>query len=193
VADTESQLTGFLKRAAAGDSEAREQAFATAYDELHRLANIAMRTERHDHTLQATALVNEAAIRLLGQNTEWANRRHFFGIAANAMRRILVDHARARNAEKRGGGMKRIELSGHVAPRMNVDLDAVLTLDDLLTKLETLDKRKSRVVELRYFAGLEETQIADVLGVSRSTVSKDWAFTRAWLSVRLGELEATDG
>ena len=187
------ELTGLLQRAADGDAGARDRAFETAYAELHRLADIAMRSERHNHTLQATALVNEAAIRLLGQRAEWSDRGQFFAIAARAMRRILVDHARASKADKRGGAKRRVELVGDLASKTVVDLDAVLTLDDLLAKLEGLDERKSRVVELRYFAGFDETKIAEVLGIARSTVAADWAFAKAWLSVRLADSEAVRG
>ena len=187
------EMTRLLRLATEGDPSARDRAFEIAYDELRRVAEAMLRSERPGHTLQATALVNEAAIRLLGQRVEWRDRSHFFAVGANAMRRILVDHARAHHARKRGGGRRRVELSGGLATTAEIDLDALITLDDLLARLERLDERKSRVVELRYFAGLEDAQIAEVLGIARSTVSADWAFARAWLSVRLGESEAAGG
>jgi len=150
------------------------------YAELHDLAVHYMRGERTDHTLQPTALVHEAYMRLVDQrNASWQNRSHFFGIAAQAMRRILVDHARRKRATKREGG-ERVTLDESVAeaPQRSVDL---IALDDALVKLAALDPRQARVVELRYFGGLDIEQTAESLGISPATVKRDWTFARAFL------------
>ncbi len=150
------------------------------YAELHDLAVHYMRGERDSHTLQPTALVHEAYMRLVDQrNASWQNRSHFFGIAAQAMRRILVDHARRKRASKREGG-ERVTLDESVAeaPQRSVDL---IALDDALLKLAALDPRQARVVELRYFGGLDIEQTAESLGISPATVKRDWTFARAFL------------
>ncbi|MBV6521211.1 MAG: hypothetical protein MNPFHGCM_01343 [Gemmatimonadaceae bacterium] len=159
---------------------ASERLFSLVYAELHDLAVHYMRSERSDHTLQPTALVHEAFLRLYGQrDTSWKNRSHFFGIASQAMRRILVDHARRRRANKREGG-DRITLDESVAeaPQRSVDM---IALDDALVELAALDARQARVVELRYFGGLDIEQTAEALGVSAATVKRDWTFARAFL------------
>ena len=185
-------LTVLLDRAASGDARAREVAFVQVYDELRGLARELLAGERRDHTLQPTALVNEVALRLLGQRSGWSNREHFFALASMAMRRVLVDHARAHLAAKRGRGK-----IGRLAIEPAADVAAfpaedVLALDELLDRLKALDERKARVVELRYFAGLGNDEVADVLGVARSTVAADWAFARAWLAVRLNGGDGTE-
>ncbi|MEM0984161.1 MAG: ECF-type sigma factor [Planctomycetota bacterium] len=184
--DANPMLTVLLAKASDGDDGARSEAYEQVYGELRRLAQHLLAGERAGHTLQTTALVNEAAIKLLGQRAEWVNREQFFAVAATAMRRILVDHARARAAVKRGGGAHAQPLSENTpAGEGEISLDEVLALDELLSRLEEKDARKARVVELRYFAGMDEKQIAAVLGVARSTVSADWSFARAWLAAQL--------
>jgi RNA polymerase sigma factor (TIGR02999 family) len=151
------------------------------YDELRRLARHHLRGERGDHTLQSTALVHEAYLRLAGQNPpQWQSRAHFFAIAARLMRQILVDHARARSAAKRGSGACTLTLDQSIAfpPKVNVD---VIVLDKALTELAELDGQQSRIVELRFFGGLTIEDTSEVLGISRATVKRDWLVARAWL------------
>jgi RNA polymerase sigma factor (TIGR02999 family) len=151
------------------------------YDELRRLAHHYLRRERSDHTLQSTALVHEAYVRLAGQNPpEWQNRAHFFGIAARIMRQILVEHARGRAADKRGGDPVRIELDESQALAQAHDVD-VIALDKALRKLSELDMQQGRIVELRFFAGLTIEDTSEVLGISPATVKRDWTTARAWL------------
>jgi len=151
------------------------------YDELRRLASHYLRQERSDHTLQSTALVHEAYLRLAGQNPpEWQNRAHFFGIAARIMRQILVEHARGRGAAKRGGGACRLTLDAAVAFSESRDVDLV-ELDKALTGLAELDEQQSRIVELRFFGGLTIEDTSEVLGISPATVKRDWVTARAWL------------
>jgi len=150
------------------------------YQELHRLAGIYMRGERSGHPLQTTALVNEAYLRLHKvEGIRWRNRTHFYAVAARAMRRVLVDFARARHQQKRDGG-QRIELDEALTIREERS-DAVIALDDALTILATLDQRQSQIVELRFFGGLTEREIAEVLHVSPRTVSGEWRLARSWL------------
>lgn len=152
---------------------------ASVYVELRRLAAGYMRRERHAQTLQATALVHEVYLRLAGTAPAWSDRRHFLGIAARAMRQILVERARARGAQKRWGGMDRVSLHDSVAhPASDRMLPA---LDDALTRLEAIDPEQARIVELRYFVGLDIEATADAIGVSPATVKRRWAMARAWL------------
>jgi RNA polymerase sigma factor (TIGR02999 family) len=153
------------------------------YDELRRLADHYLRRERSDHTLQSTALVHEAYLRLAGQHPpEWQNRAHFFGIAAHVMRQILVEYARGRSAEKRGGNAITLTLDEAVAlPRqMQTDID-VVALDRALNELSALDAQQGKIVELRFFAGLTIEDTSEVMGISPSTVKRDWVTARAWL------------
>jgi RNA polymerase sigma factor (TIGR02999 family) len=151
------------------------------YDELRRLAHHYLRQERSDHTLQSTALVHEAYLRLAGQNPpQWQNRAHFFGIAAHIMRQILVEYARGRSTAKRGGGACRLTLDEALALPQQMDVD-VVELDKALTGLAELDAQQSRIVELRYFAGLTIEDTSEVLGISPATVKRDWVTARAWL------------
>lgn len=167
-----------------GDESAGEQLLPAVYAELHRQAARAMRREANEHTLQATALVHEAYLRLVDQRRiVWRNRAQFFGVAAQTMRRILVDHARKQHADKRGGGMQQITLSDANQPAVadpgnSVD---ILALHDALDRLAALDPEQARLVELRYFGGLNIEETADALGVSAATVKREWAVARAWL------------
>lgn len=176
-------VTGLLLSWRAGDASAEERLLAAIYDELHRQAARAMRREAETHTLQATALVHEAYLRLIDQRrVPWRNRAHFYGIAAQTMRRVLVDHARARLADKRGGGLQPLTL-GHAdeaAAQHDATID-VLALHDALERLALLDPEQARLVELRYFGGLNIEETADALGVSPATVKREWAVARAWL------------
>jgi RNA polymerase sigma factor (TIGR02999 family) len=187
-------ITQLLGQAASGDSAARGQLMEAAYDELRRLAGGMMRRERGDHTLQATALVNEAALRLLGQDALAAahDRAYFFGMMATAMRRVLVDHARGRNAQRRGGGEYQRQGLDHVVESIEEDarIDLV-SLDDALTKLSEMSERQSQVVSLRFFGGMSIPEIAEHLSVSVSTVEKDWRLARAWLKIQLDSDDAT--
>lgn len=170
----------------------RAQVFEVAYEELHKIANSLMRRERGNHTLQPTALVNEAYLRLVGDDaTDWESRAHFFGVAVRAMRQLLVHHARSKNAEKRGGDRRQVTLVSNAAVADGAHLD-VLGLDQALTRLTTLDERMSRIVELRFFGGLSTDEIAAVLGTSRRTVQRDWTVAKRWLSNELSEDDELD-
>ena len=168
-----------------GSQEAADRLFEAAYKELRRLAAWHFQKERPDHTLQPTALVNELYIKLFaGEPVEWQNRAHFFAVAAQQLRRLLIDHARARLAEKRGAGEVRLSLTdanGLVAPRQ----EDLIELDQALRRLEELDPRSARAVELRFFAGLTEKEAAEVSGISVATLKRDWDFARAWLISQL--------
>ena len=151
------------------------------YEELRRLAHHYLRKERADHTLQSTALVHEAYLRLAGHNPpQWQNRAHFFGIAAHIMRQILVEYARGRNADKRGGNAVTLTLDDAVAISQGMNAD-VVALDKALTELSDLDAQQGRIVELRFFAGLTIEDTSEVLGISPATVKRDWVTARAWL------------
>ncbi len=162
-----------------------EQLFALIYDELRRIAAGLLRRERPEHTLQPTALVHEAYLKLVDQTRiRWQDRAHFLGIAARAMRQILVDHARGRAAKKRGGGRQRVTLDEGLLAEEGKELE-LLALDDAMTRLAGFDERAARVVELRIFGGLTVTEIALVLGVSKRTVDGDWSVARMWLAREL--------
>jgi RNA polymerase sigma-70 factor, ECF subfamily len=164
-----------------GDQSAPEKLIPLVEKELHRIAGRFMRRESPSHTLQTTALVNEAYIQLVDQReTRWQNRAHFFGIAASIMRRILLNYARDRRRFKRGGGAERVSLS-EVAIMSEESSEELIALDEALRKLELIDERKSRVVELRYFGGLSVEETATFLKVSPVTVARDWKVARAWL------------
>lgn len=181
---TPHDVTRLLSDLQHGADGAADRLMRVVYRELHELAEHFMRRERPDHTLQPTALVNDAYLRLMGQReTSWQNRSHFFGIAAQAMRRVLVDHARKARAGKREGG-ERVTLDESVAesPQRSIDL---IALDDALNRLAALDPRQARVVELRYFSGLDIEQTAAVIGISAATVKRDWTFARAFLQREL--------
>ena len=164
-----------------GDQTALDRLMPLVYEELRRIAGHYMRNERQEHTLQTSALVNEAYLRLVDhENIAWQNRAHFFGVAAQAMRRILVDYARSRNYLKRGGAALRISLD-EAATTPDEHSAELLALDDALKELAKIDERKCRVVELRYFGGLSVEETAEALGVSIQTVGRDWSTAKAWL------------
>jgi RNA polymerase sigma-70 factor, ECF subfamily len=178
-------VTQLLLGWSGGDRSASEQLMAAVYAELHAQAARAMGREIPEHTLQATALVNEAYLRLIDQRrVEWRNRAHFFGVAAQLMRRILVDHARGRDAAKRGGGVRPVTL-GHADAAGDATPDEggvdVLVLHDVLERLAAIDPRQARVVELRYFGGMNIEDTAEALDLSPATVKREWAVARAWL------------
>jgi RNA polymerase sigma factor (TIGR02999 family) len=182
-------VTELLKKVSGGDKDAEDELIRRVYRELHELAAACLRRERGGHTLQATALVHEAYFRLTGQREiDWANRHHFFGIAAKVMRRILVDYGRKRRAGKRGGGAAFVPLDeiDNLLSSRTADERIIVDLDDALTSLAKFAPRQARIVELRFFGGLEEQQIAQMLEISERTVKRDWAAARAWL---FGELE----
>lgn len=181
--NTES-VTQILERASAGDPEAPRELLPLVYGELRALAGSYLARERAGHTLQPTALVHEAYVRLISADTAWKGRAHFLAVAAVAMRRVLVDHARRKGASKRGGDQARMELRDSDAPVTRRDVQ-VLELDELLERLARLDDRRARVVELKFFAGMTNEQIAEVIGVSRSTVADDWTVARAWLAAEM--------
>lgn len=174
-------ITQFLKDYQAGKREVLDELFPLVYDELRRLANSRLRNERDDHTLQATALVHEAYLRLIEQHSvDWRNRAHFFGLAAEMMRRILVNHAVERRAEKRGGGEAKIALDDAVSFAQEKEIDLVL-LDEALNRLAAFDEQQAKIVEMRFFGGLTVEEVAEVLGVSDSTVKREWRIAKAWL------------
>jgi RNA polymerase sigma factor (TIGR02999 family) len=178
-------VSALLQAWGRGDVRARDELVPLVYAELRRRATAYLDRERPDHTLQPTALVHEAYVRLVGQErVEWKNRAHFFGIAAQMMRRILVDHARAHRAAKRPYGQLRVTVDEQHAVTPPLDCDLIL-LDQALTELTALDARQAQIVELRHFAGLSEQEVAELLVVSRSTVTREWQSARAWLYRRL--------
>jgi len=181
------EISALLSAARAGDPKCESRLFEAVYSELRGMAAAYLRNERSDHTLQPTALVNEAYLRLLGvADTGWENRAHFFKMASTVMRHILVDHARARRARKREGRLVRVTLDGDPPAFSSTDLDRVLAVDAALHKLAEWDERQAKVVELRYFAGFDIAETADILGVSEKTVKRDWSMARAWLQTELG-------
>jgi RNA polymerase sigma-70 factor, ECF subfamily len=184
------QITGWLGLWRQGDANARDQLFAVVQPELRQIAAHLMQRERRDHTLEPNALVNELCVRLLGNwPVSYQNRAHFFAVAAQAMRRILIDHARARVADKRGGEQQRVPLSDVDGWHVLTPSDDLLALDTALATLETVDPRAAHVVELRFFGGLREDEVAEALGVSVITVKRDWKAARAWLVGRLQSAE----
>lgn len=167
-----------------GDLQAREDLVPLVYQELRKRAAAYLRRERRDHTLQPTALVNEAYLRLMGQRrVTWLNRAQFFGVASQLMRRILIDHAREHAAAKRPGGV-RVTLHDDIGAEQALDCE-LLMLDDALQKLARIDERQAHIVELKYFGGLSEEEIAALLSLSRATISREWQSARAWLYRRM--------
>ncbi len=182
----EEDITGLLHRFQAGDDDARDQLIEKVYDELKQIAGRYMRRERGDHTLQATALVNEAYLKLThARGGAWQDRAHFFAVASRIMRQILVDHARQHVAGKRGGGVQLLPLNEAIAfsPEESGQL---VQLDDALTRLASEDERVGQIVELRFFGGLSVEETAEVLKVAKRTVEREWSFGRAWLRTELG-------
>ena len=180
----ESEVTKLLGQMTAGDGEAPEKLLPLVYDDLRRLAHAYFADERGDHTLQATALVHEAYIRLANwENVSWQNRAHFFAVAAGVMRKILIDHARRRNAQKRDGGQK-ILLDEAISFSNEKELD-LLKLEEALQALSQLDERQATIVELRFFGGLSIPETAYILGTSETTVKREWTFAKAWFQREL--------
>lgn len=177
-------VTALLKAWSGGERGALERLLPLVYGELRRLAATYMREERADHTLQPTALVHEAYMRLVGQSVDWKNRSHFFGIASQMMRRILVDHARRRQTAKRDAPVYRMAQPEQIAERDPGP--ELLALDRALGALESLDARQARIVELRFFGGLGVEETAEVVGVSSATVKREWRTARAWLRREIG-------
>ena len=189
MSDRSKPVTELLAKWSKGDESAREALMPLVYDELRRLAASYLRRERGDHTLQPTALVHEAYLRLVEERSvDWKSRSHFFGVAAKLMRRILVDHARAELAEKRGARPRKVALTEAIAMSRERP-DEMLALDDSLTRLATLDPQQGRIVEMRIFAGLTVEETAAALSVSPATVKRDWSFAKAWL---LRDLQRVD-
>lgn len=186
VSPLSEQITVWLREWRQGDNAARDQLFAVVLPQLRKIAARAFDRERADHTLQPSALVNELCVRLLGnESIAFNDRVHFFAVAAQTMRRILIDHARARIRAKRGGVQQRVALSAVAGWNPVAAHEDVLALDEALSTLEKIDPRASRVVELRFFGGLQEDEVAEVLDVSVITVKRDWKAARAWLVGRL--------
>lgn len=185
VPSAQHEITKLLEAWSSGNQAALDELYPLVYDELHRLARRYMSREREGHTLQTTALINEAYVRLVDQkNVRWANRSHFFAISAQIMRRILIDHARRHAYAKRGGGKHPVSLDETAT--LQVDrASELIRLDDALKSLAELDPRRSRVVELRYFGGLRNDEIAEALNISENTVTRDWNMARAWLYQQL--------
>ena len=176
-----SRVTQFPEKPEPGDRKVTEQLFADVYTELRAIAAGYLRRERKNHTLRPTELVHEVYLKLVDQTrVGWQSQAHFLAIAAQAMRRILVDHARRRAATKRGGNRHRIALDDNLASEFNRDVD-VLEVDAALTKLTTLDQRQAHMVELRFFGGLTVDQVAEATGISKRSVEREWTMVRAWL------------
>lgn len=187
--ETPTDITLLLRAAASGERQHLDALMAALYQDMRRLAAAHLSEERANHTLSATALVHEAYVRLIDQrSTAWNDRLHFFAIAARIIRRILIDHARARDAAKRGGGsdhhrtLLQVQPAEDAAPEHQVDL---LALDEALAELATIDEQQARIVELRYFGGCTVEEVATLLNIGKRTVDRDWQAARAWLLVRL--------
>ncbi len=188
-------VTHILKNIEDGDRQAAEQLLPLVYDELRRLAANRMRNEKSDHTLQPTALVHEAFMRLVGaeDRPQWDGRGHFFGAASEAMRRILIENARRRDSLRRGGNLVRQELNENDVITGETNLETLLSLDEALTKLAAEDSGLAKLVELRYFTGLTIDEAAEVLGISPRTAKRNWAYARAWLRRELDGEEPPNG
>ena len=185
--DTAGEVTGLLRALEHGDRGALDRLIPLVYEELRKVAHAVMQDPGDHHTLQTTALVHEAYVRLLDQRSvTWADRRHFFAIASQTMRRILVDRARARLADKRGGEYGHLPLNDEITAGWTYpQCDRMLSIDEGLTKLARFAPRPSQIVQLRFFGGLSVTEIAEMLQVSTNTVMRDWRFARAWLAANL--------
>jgi RNA polymerase sigma factor (TIGR02999 family) len=186
------EVTLLLSALTRGDNGAATKLIPVVYDELRRLAGSYMRRERVDHTLQATALVHEAFLKLVEQRSvDWQSRAHFFGVAAQLMRRILIDHARGHTRQKRGGEQRKVSLD-EAFVFSERQADELLAVDNSLNRLAKIDPRQARVVELRFFGGLSVEEAAEVLGVSPKTVKRDWSVAKAWLYADLKERHGID-
>lgn len=185
MSDATGPITQLLIQVRKGDKAAESELVPLVYAELHRLAANYMRRERPEHTLQATALVNEAYVRLMGQEKDWQNRSHFFAVAAQVMRRVLVDYARSHRAGKRGGAFEKIAIDDLPLASEGFS-DQIVALDDALSRLSEWDPRQSRIVELRFFGGLTEEEVAAVMQLSTRTVKREWRLARAWLYSHIG-------
>ncbi len=188
--DSTSPITQLLQNWSDGDQTALQALIPLVYDELRNLARAHMRSERPEHTLQTTALVHEAYLRLVDQKSPWKNRAHFFGIASQMMRRILVDQAKANHSAKRGAGSPGIQLDEAARIATRTDPNLVL-LDQTLTEFEKIDARASKIVELKFFGGLSNQETAEVLGISTVTVQRQWKGARVWLHHAMRNSEAT--
>lgn len=181
----QAEFTSLLQSYRNGDQGVLARLFPVVYDELRRLAGALIHRERSGHTLQATALVNEAYLKLVGQHSlDLADRKHFIAIAGRVMRQVLVDYARQRKAEKRGGDQVRVTLTGN-DKAIEVDENEILAIDQALDKLKELSERQAKIAELRYFSGMDIEETAEVLGISTGTVKRDWVVAKAWLSREL--------
>ena len=186
------EITQLLLAWGKGDEGAFDRLMPLVYDEMRKIARRYMSRQRPDHTLQTTALVNEAYLRLIDSSkVQWQNRAHFYAISAQLMRRILVDFARARTNQKRGGGAQKVVLDGALTITSEPGAD-LIALDDALNELAKLDRRQSQIVELRYFGGLSEDETAEILDISARTVRRDWSLARAWLYRQLNQEESDD-
>ena len=178
-------ITGLLSRWRAGDQEAANQLMELVYGDLHRIAAREMRREHGPHTLQTTAVLHEAYLRIFrSEPIEWKDRAHFYAVAAQQLRRVLLDHARRSNSDKRGGGIVKVSLWESDAGTLGLD-ERLLALDEALARLESLDPRAAKVVELRFFGGLTEADAAEVIGISVASLKRDWDFAKTWLASQL--------
>ena len=186
------EITQLLLALQRGEKGVEDRLIPLVYAELRRLAKRCMASERPDHTLQSTALVHEAYLRLTGQPIEWSGRAHFFALAATVMRRILVDYARSRRATKRGSGESAVQLTDAAVMTKDQSCEDLLAVHESLSRLQQIDPRQAQVVELRFFAGLDLNEIAELLGVSTRTVKRDWESARAWLYATLSSAAAPE-
>jgi RNA polymerase sigma factor (TIGR02999 family) len=192
TSDNASEATRLLGQMNAGEQQAAERLLPLIYEELHKLAGSLMARERADHTLQPTALVNEAYVRLIQQQRpQWESRVHFVRVAARAMRNVLVDHARARRAQKRGKGFAQVTLDEGLALAVD-DAEGLLVVDETLNRLRTMDEQLGEIVELRFFGGLTDAEIGAALGISERSVQRGWRTARAWLSREMAREERSD-
>jgi RNA polymerase sigma factor (TIGR02999 family) len=191
TASSAKEVTRLLVDWGNGDQAALDELLPLVYGELRRLAGRYMRRESQDHTLQTSALVNEAYLRLVDQRSiQWQNRAHFFGVAAQLMRRILVDHARSRSRAKRGGGVQMVSLDEQAV--MSKEVAEVIALDEALKRLAELDSRKSQIVEMKFFGGLTNEEVAEVLKVTSRTVEREWRKAKAWLNRAINKSETNE-
>jgi RNA polymerase sigma-70 factor, ECF subfamily len=186
MADESDQITQLLRKCEAGDRAAEVRLFELVYADLRRIARRHMGAERPDHTLQATALVHEAYLQLVGKDINWQSRSHFFAVAAQSMRRILVDHARTLKTEKRGAGGRKLTLD-EALNLSDAESQDLLDIDRALERLTAWDPRQGKIVELRFFGGLTDEEAASFLGISARTVRRDWNMARAWLQAELAD------